>query len=131
MKKKIIILVAILIIIVPLSVIIFPVIRNNNYKKNILNNIYSNTTYKDIKYLNKDNNYYIIKTEDKVLVLDLNYEENLSIDIDKLKDNNLELVYRRNNLYYEEKVKNNGKLIYKFYNIETNELEYETPLGGI
>ena len=125
------ILVAILIIIVPLSVIIFPVIRNNNYKKNILNNIYSNTTYKNIKYLNKDNNYYIIKTEDKVLVLDLNYEEITSVDINKVTDKKLELVYRRNNLYYEEKVKDGGKLIYRFYNVENFELEYETSLGGI
>lgn len=131
MKKKILMLVIILVIIIPLSTIMFPVIRNDNYKKSILNNIYNNTTYKNIKYLNKDNNYYVIKTEDKVLVLDLNYEEKLSIDIDKLKDNNLELVYCRNNLYYEEKVKDGGKLIYKFYNIETNELEYETSLGGI
>ena len=131
MKKKILMLVIILVIIIPLSTIMFPVIRNDNYKKSILNNIYNNTGYKNIKYFNKDNNYYIIKTENKVLVLDLNYEEKLSINIDKLKDNNLELVYRRNNLYYEKKIKNGSKLIYKFYNVETNELEYETSLGGI
>ena len=70
-------------------------------------------------------------TKDKVLVLDLNYEEKVSIDIKRLKDKNLELVYRRNNLYYEEKVKDDGKIIYRFYNVETCELEFETSLGGI
>lgn len=130
MKKKIVILVICLILIFSLLLIIFPVIRNNIYEKKIFNDIYNNG-YMDVKYLNKDNNYYIIKTKDKVLVLDLNYEEIISIDINKLKDKNLELVYRRNKLYYEEKVKDDGKLIYKFYNVETCELEYEISLGGI
>ena len=131
MKKKILILVVILIIIVLLSLILFPVIKNNNYSQNLLNDIYNNTNYKDILYLNKDNNYYIIKTNNEVVVLDLNYEEILSVDINKIKESVLEIVYRRNNIYYEEKIKEDGKLIYKFYNVETCELEYETSLGGI
>lgn len=93
--------------------------------------MYDNTDYKEITYLNKDNNYYVIKTNEKVLVLDLNYDEKLSVDINKLKESDLELVYRRNNLYYKEKVREDGKLVYKFYNVETGELEYETSLGGI
>ena len=129
MKKKIIII-SILLIIICLSVLLYPVIKNNSYKKELFNNIYENTKYKDITYLNKDNNYYIIKTNDKVIVLDLNYEEKLSLDINKLSQSNLELVYRRNNLYYEEKKKEKNKVIYKFYNVETNKLEYETSLGG-
>lgn len=130
MKKKITIIILVIVIIIPLSVIIYPIIKNNNYQKRLLNNIYNNTDINDITYLNKDNNYYIIKTKEKVLVLDLNYEEKISLDISKLKENDLELVYRRNNLYYEEKTKEKGKLTYKFYNIETNELEYQTSLGG-
>lgn len=130
MRKKILIISLIVIIVVPLLIIIYPVSKNNNYEKKLLNNIYDNTDITDITYLNKDNNYYIIKTNDKVLVLDLNYEEKLSLDITKLQDSNLELVYRRNNLYYEEKVKEEEKLIYKFYNVETGVLEYQTSLGG-
>ena len=131
MKKKIIIMLISLIIIVPLFVIVSPVIKNNKYKKSLLDSIYDNTDYKDIVYLNKDNNYYIIKTKDKLFVLDLNYEEIVSVDVSILMESNLELVYRRNNLYYEEKIKEDGKLMYKFYNIETGVLEYETFLGGI
>lgn len=131
MRKKIIITSIILIIIVPLSIVMFPIIKNNNYEKKLLNNMYDNTDYKEITYLNKDNNYYVIKTNEKVLVLDLNYDEKLSVDINKLKESDLELVYRRNNLYYKEKVREDGKLVYKFYNVETGELEYETSLGGI
>lgn len=105
--------------------------QNNNYEKNMLGDIYNNTNIKDITYLNKDNNYYVLKTKEKVLVLDLNYEEVLSIDANNIEESSLELVYRRNNLYYEEKVKDGSKITYNFYNVKTNELEYSTPLGGV
>lgn len=131
MKKRFIIVIIILIIIIPLSIIIYPIVQNNNYEKNLLNNIYQNTNINAITYLNKDNNYYIVKTTEKVIVLDLNYEEKLSVDVSKLQDSNLELVYRRNNLYYEEKIKENDKIIYNFYDIITNELSYTTSLGGV
>lgn len=131
MKNKLILIPIIILIVLPLLVIIYPIIKNNNYEKELLNNIYNNTNYKDITYLNKDNNYYIIKTKKNVLVLDLNYEEKYSTNIEDLKENKLDLVYRRNSLYYEEKIREKDKLIYKYYNVLTNELEYETSLGGI
>ena len=131
MKKKIIITVISLIIIVPLFIILFPVIKNTRYEKRLLDKIYNNTNYTDIVCLNKDNNYYIIKTKNNVIVLDLNYEEIVLIDLNNIIESDLELVYRRNNLYYEEKIRENGKIIYKFYNVETFELEYETSLGGM
>lgn len=130
MKKQIVIAILIIIIIISLSIIIHPVKKNNNYKKKLLNNIYSNTEIKDITYINKDNNYYIIKTKDKVVVLDLNYDEKMSLDTNKLQDSNLELVYRRNNIYYEEKIKEEKKLIYNFYDVTTNELVFTTKVGG-
>ena len=131
MKKKVLLVVLIMIIIVPLFIVIYPVIKNNNYEKNMLDDIYNNTDIKDITYLNKDNNYYVIKTNEKVLVLDLNYEEVLSLDINDIEDSSLELVYRRNNLYYEEKIIDGSKITYHFYNIKTNELEYSASLGGV
>lgn len=129
MKKKIIIIL-IIIAIIPLSIIIYPVIKNNNYNDKLLNDIYSNTKIKDITYLNKNNNYYIIKTKEKILVLDLNYEEKLSLDINKIKESNLELVYRRNDLYYKETIKKKEKLIYNFYDVTTNELVFSATIGG-
>lgn len=131
MKKKALLVVLIIIIIVPLFVVIYPVIKNNNYEKNMLEDIYNNTDIKDITYLNKDNNYFVLKTKEKVLVLDLNYEEVLSIDVNDIEESSLELVYRRNNLYYEEKIKDGSKITYHFYNVKTNELEYSTSLGGV
>ena len=132
-KKKITIIISIIliIIIISLSLLIYPIITNNNYNKKLLSDIYKNTEYKEVISLNKDNNYYILKTKEKVVVLDLNYEEILSLDINKIVDSDLDLVYRRYNLYYEEKIKEDKKIIYKFYSVETNELKYTTSLGGV
>lgn len=130
MKKKYIIILLILLFISVLVIYIYPIKKNNIYKQKLIKDIYQNTTIKDIKYLNKDNNYYIIIAEDKIVVLDLNYEEVYSIDKSKIKDNKKPLTYRRGNIYYEEKIKEKEKLTYNFYNVETEELEYQISLGG-
>ena len=130
MQKKYLICILILIIIIPLFLIIYPITKNNKYQKDLIKDIYNNTNIKEIKYLNKDNNYYIIKTKDKVIVLDLNYEEVYNIDLSLLQSSNLELVYRRNNLYYEKKIREDKKITYQFYDVETNDFVYETSLGG-
>lgn len=128
-KKSVFILLMVFIVLI-LGIYIYPSIKNDNYQKRLISDIYKNTDIKDIEYLNKDNNYYVVKDRDKVIVLDLNYEEVYSIDKSKLKDNDLDLVYRRNNLYYEEKKRDGDNLTYNFYNIDNNELAYQVLLGG-
>lgn len=128
-KKSVFILLMVFIVLI-LGIYIYPSIKNDNYQKRLISDIYKNTDIKDIEYLNKDNNYYVVKDRDKVIVLDLNYEEVYSIDKSKLKDNDLDLVYRRNNLYYEEKIRDGDNLNYNFYNIDNNELAYQVLLGG-
>lgn len=127
--KSVFILLMVFIVLI-LGIYIYPSIKNDNYQKRLISDIYKNTDIKDIEYLNKDNNYYVVKDRDKVIVLDLNYEEVYSIDKSKLKDNDLDLVYRRNNLYYEEKIRDGDNLTYNFYNIDNNELAYQVLLGG-
>ena len=128
-KKSVFILLMVFIVLI-LGIYIYPSIKNYNYQKRLISDIYKNTDIKNIEYLNKDNNYYVVKDRDKVIVLDLNYEEVYSIDKSKLKDNDLDLVYRRNNLYYEEKIRDGDNLTYNFYNIDNNELAYQVLLGG-
>ena len=129
-NKKVLITILIIIILLIFSIILYPIIKNNNYQKKLLNNIYENTDLKDIKYLNKDNNYFIIKTKDKVIVLDLNHEEVYSISTSEIKMGNLDLSYTRNNLYYKERIRKNNKLTYKYYDIKTNEEVFTSVLGG-
>lgn len=130
MSKKSVFMLLMVFIVLILGIYIYPSIKNDNYQKRLISDIYKNTDIKDIEYLNKDNNYYVVKDRDKVIVLDLNYEEVYSIDESKLKDNDLDLVYRRNNLYYEEKIRDGDNLTYNFYNIDNNELAYQVLLGG-
>ena len=107
MNKKVLITILITIILLIFSIILYP-----------------------IKYLNKDNNYFIIKTKDKVLVLDLNHEEVYSISTSEIKKSNLDLSYTRNSLYYKERIRKNNKLTYKYYDIKTNEEVFTSVLGG-
>lgn len=130
MSKKSVFILLMVFIVLMLGIYIYPSIKNDNYQKRLISDIYKNTDIKDIEYLNKDNNYYVVKDRDKVIVLDLNYEEVYSIDKSKLNDNDLDLVYRRNNLYYEEKIRDGDNLTYNFYNIDNNELAYQVLLGG-
>ena len=130
MSKKSVFMLLMVFIVLILGIYIYPSIKNDNYQKRLISDIYKNTDIKNIEYLNKDNNYYVVKDRDKVIVLDLNYEEVYSIDKSKLKDNDLDLVYRRNNLYYEEKIRDGDNLTYNFYNIDNNELAYQVLLGG-
>lgn len=130
MSKKSVFMLLMVFIVLILGIYIYPSIKNDNYQKRLISDIYKNTDIKDIEYLNKDNNYYVVKDRDKVIVFDLNYEEVYSIDKSKLKDNDLDLVYRRNNLYYEEKIRDGDNLTYNFYNIDNNELAYQVLLGG-
>ena len=107
-KKNIIcyIIVIIVIIILILSIFIVPVSRNNKYKNGILNDIY-------------------------VYVFDLNYDKVYSKDISELSASKLDIVYRRSNIYYEDKVRDKDKLTYKYYDVSTLEEVFDIDVGGI
>ena len=130
MKCNKIIICLLLVIIFIVTIVIYPVIKNDHYQDNIERDIYKNTDIRDISYFNKDNNYYIVKDSDKIYVFDLNYEEVYSIDIKDVKDSDMNLVYRRNNLYYEKKAMKKDSLKYEFYDVKNIELVYEVDLGG-
>lgn len=128
--KKIIISFFIIIFLVVLFIVIYPVIKNDNYDKKLINNIYNNTEIEKVEYLNKDNNYYIVKDKEKIVVYNLNYEEVYSITLDKIKESKLDFVYRRNKLYYIDKKVKKEKVIYKFYDVISLEEVYKTTVGG-
>lgn len=130
MKKKILILVVVLLIIsiIAFLILIIPSIKNINYEKDMLDNIYKNTSLKNITYLNKDNNYYIIKIEKKIVVLDLNYEEVYTKEL--VRESDLPLVYKRNSLYYEEKIVEKDKITYNYYSTDEDILVFSSQLGG-
>lgn len=132
MKKIIKLLALVIIIILTITIIMFSLInKNNKYLNSITKDIKSNYKLKsDITYSNKYGNYYIFTTSTKVIVLNKEFEEILSKDIDILdkNKNNYELIYKNNKLMYEETILKNNKLTYKYYDATNNELIKETKM---
>lgn len=133
MKRKILYLVGIILFILILVFIsiIYPVMRNGDYNKKLFDDIYSNSNIKNINYVNKSNNYYIVKNDKEIVVMDLNYDKINSVNVSDIYDSDLDIVYRRGNIYYEEKVNDKDKLIYKYYNINNGEFVFDITVGGI
>lgn len=128
--KKVLVFIIFIILMIIGFLYIYPVIKNNSYEKGLFKNVYDNTDIENISYLNKSNNYYILKTDSEVIVLDLNYEEVFRDVITSLYVSELDLVYRRNKLFYVEKKVNGKKISYNYYDVYTYELIYETNIGG-
>lgn len=133
MKRKILYLVGIILFILILVFIsiIYPVMRNEDYNKKLFDDVYNNSNIKNINYVNKSNNYYIVKNDKEIVVMDLNYDKINSVNVSDIHDSDLDIVYRRGNIYYEEKVNDKDKLIYKYYNINNGEFVFDITVGGI
>ena len=133
MKRKILYLVGIILFILILVFIsiIYPVMKNEDYNKKLFDDVYNNSNIKNINYVNKSNNYYIVKNDKEIVVMDLNYDKINSVNISDIYDSDLDIVYRRGNIYYEEKVNDKDKLIYKYYNINNGEFVFDITVGGI
>ena len=63
--------------------------------------------------------------------MDLNYDKINSVNVSDIYDSDLDIVYRRGNIYYEEKINDKDKLIYKYYNINNGEFVFDITVGGI
>ena len=124
MKKviKIIIILLLLLLIFILS-LSYTITENNNYKERIINKVKKHYQIDNIEYINYQDNYYIIKTKEEVIVLNKEFEEILKEKSIVLKENNnnYELVYKTNKLMYEKTTLNKNKVIYTYYDAKTNE----------
>lgn len=124
MKKviKIIIILLVLLLICILS-LSYTITENNNYKERIINKVKKHYQIDNIEYINYQDNYYIIKTKEEVIVLNKEFEEILKEKSIVLKENNnnYELVYKTNKLMYEKTTLNKNKVIYTYYDAKTNE----------
>ena len=118
----------VLISIISFLVILIPPIKNKKYSKQILDDISSNTGLENISYVNKSNNYYIVKIDKLVIVFDLNYEQVFTKD--NVRDSDLPLIYKRNNLYYVEKKRKKDRLTYNYYSVDEDKLIFSSVVGG-
>ena len=128
--KKFLIFIILLVLIV-FSFISLVVLKNNNYLDNDIKEIRKNYQINEINYLNKHDLYYIILTNKNLIVLTNNYQEVLKEDISKIKINKTyDLVYKLNQVMYEEKIVKKDKITYNYYDIYTNELIDSLEIGG-
>lgn len=98
---------------------------------NIKDDILKNTKIRDIIYVNKSSEYYIVKDKNYLYLLDSKYEEVLKKEIKLLHENknNYDMVYRDNTIMYfdDDIVKN--RLVFKYYDIYTYEIIDEVIVG--
>lgn len=121
MKKRVkIILIIILVFIIFLFLIALPNIINNDYLNNTINTLEKETKNK-ITYLNKYNNYYIVKTNKDIIVYDLDYQEIYKESLDKIANMNYDIIYKKETLMHEKTTLSKNKVIYTYYDIHTKE----------
>ena len=96
--------------------IIFIVNNNRSYEYFIFDIVSSNYS-KDISYVNKYLDNYIVKTKDKVVVLNSDFEEINSMNINDLYEYDFDLVYRKNTIMYEDITVDDDKVIYTYYSV--------------
>jgi len=129
--KKVVTIFILLILFLFCSKWIIVYIDKNNIN-DIENSIIKNTIIKNIEYINKYDNYYIVMDSDYLYLINSKYEIVLEIDNDKIykNKNDYELVYRNNTIMYMENYKNKKGLFFKYYDIYSYELIDEVLIGG-
>lgn len=132
MKKimKILLAVTSLIIILVVSITYID-INNSSFTNSIKEQIEKNYQLQDkITYFNQYGNYYIITTQNNIIVLNKEYQEILKEDISKINENknNYEIIYKNNQLMYENTKRSGNKLTIKYYDITTYKQIKETKL---
>ena len=90
--------------------------NNRSYEDSIFDIVSSNYS-KDISYVNKYLDNYIVKTKDKVVVLNSDFEEINSMNINDLYEYDFDLVYRKNTIMYEDITVYDDKVIYTYYSV--------------
>ena len=129
MKKLVAIFISIILFLF-ISMCVMVSIDKDNIN-DIKEDIIKNTDIKNIDYVNKYDNSYIVKDKKYLYLFNSKYEEIYKVEIDLLYDNknNYELVYRNNTIMYMDNYKKKYGVVFKYYDIYTYELIDELMVG--
>ena len=127
MKKLILLLIACILIF--FIAIVFIVNNNLAYKSDLLKEINKNYHH-EVLYANKYGNNYIIKTKDKIVVLDKEYKEITSENIEEVKKLDYEIVYKKNIIMYQKTETKDKNILYTYYDIKTGQKLDELEIEG-
>ena len=105
---------------------------DKNNISDIGKDIVKNTKIKGIKYINKCDDYYIVKDNDYIYLIDYKYNEVLKIDNKKIYDNknNYELIYRDNTIMYMDNYIDKDSIVFNYYDIYSYKLIDSIIVGG-
>ena len=86
---------------------------------------------KDIEYINRYDNNYIVMDKKYLYLFDDKYEEIDKLDVKDIYENkkNYDIVYRDKTIMYMDNFKNKEGIIYRYYDIYTYELIDEIVIG--
>lgn len=116
MKKVIITFISLLVMIFIFAM--FTVNKNDKYNDDMVNYIKKNiTSLESINYINKYDNYYIVKDNLNVMVIDNDMNIVLSEKLSNIYSSYDDIVYRLNKLMYVEKIIKDNKVTYNYYDI--------------
>ena len=130
MKKIIKIFIGIIILI---FILILGMVRNNNKNYNkMIKEIENNTLVKEVEYINKYNNYFIVEDNEYLYLINDKYKIISEIDINLLYKNskNYDIIYRDERFMYMKDSYKDGKLYYQYYDIYNYSLIDEIMVGG-
>ena len=103
--------------------------HNSQEKLNLKNKLQKKYKNEEITYANEYNNNYILKTNNKVIVLSKDLKEIITEDLTKLKNmSNVELVYKTNKIMYEKTIRKKDEVTYEYYDALSGELVKSTKL---
>lgn len=120
MKKVIITFISLLVMI--FIFVMFTVNKNDKYNNDMVSYIKKNiTSLESINYINKYDNYYIVKDNLNVMVIDNDMNIMLSEKLSNIYSSYDDIVYRLNKLMYVEKIVKDNKVIYNYYDIYNHE----------
>ena len=130
MKK--VVRIFILVILVMFISIYMMVYIDNKSVNNIKKLIIKNTDVKDIEYINRYGNNYIVMDKMYLYLFNDKYEEIDKLDVKNIYDNkkNYDIVYRDYLFMFMDNYKNKDGVIFKYYDIENYELVDEVMVGG-
>lgn len=106
--------------------------NDNKYNDKLIVGVRKNTDIRNIKYVNKYDNNYIVLDKENLYLLDLKYKEVARLDISLIhkNSNNYDIVYKDKTIMYMNDYKGKEGIIFDYYDIYTYELIDTVVMGG-